>query len=556
MMIADTNETAYRADAMQTAHIAFSHWQREPASPSFGCFDRPYWGWKKKDLADTTLQAAVTLVLKLAEAGGNTRSLPSLLAGYVTFLERIQHSDGSFDQIYPYERAPGVVHDILTPMIRVFQSGYLDTPDRDRLEAIIHRSVAYALTADEKHGDIANHFAHYAWEFIHYGRTFNHDQAQARGFDYLTRTLALLQNREGWFKEYDGADAGYQTRLIAFLARIADVAGNNELWSIVENSARFVETFLMPDGSIHPMLGVRSTSLIYPSAFERLAHRDESFRALADRIHSGWAIGATPRPSLIDFENGLRLADDAFEADEYRRRRQPIAQTDHQPTTQTPALRVDLPEAGLHRRTTVFPNGRRNVYVATRLGGPVVIFDETEGDVRLTFEDSGYLLVLADGTRWISRRAGAGQIVQVDDEALEINVQFGRSLHEDMKPLQLILLRILNLTVLRVQWIGDVFKKLVVRRLISGRDTMPLICNRRVTISAGTVTIRDRFSLAPSLSDRLRNAKLYSCRRTIANHMASSRYFQPKELSGEQPWLVEVSLDALNGKDIERTIRL
>ena len=218
----DAND-AYKREAFRTARFAFANWQREPASPSFGCFDRQFWGWKKKDIADAALQAAVTLVVRLAEAQDCTHSLPCLLEGYVGFLDQIQHRDGSFDQIYPNEHAPGVVHDLLSSLIWLWRSPHLDANSKRRLEAVIHRGAAYALTADEQHGEIANHFAHYAWEMLNYGRTFGHASAEAYGRKYLERTIALYRPDEGWFLEYDGADPGYQTRTLTFLAKIAEV---------------------------------------------------------------------------------------------------------------------------------------------------------------------------------------------------------------------------------------------------------------------------------------------------------------------------------------------
>lgn len=553
------HEDAYLREAKVVGRIAFSHWQREPTSPSFGCFDRQYWGWKKKDLADGTLQAAVSVALHLAEREGVAHTLPELIDGYVGFLERIQHRDGSFDQIYPFEHAPGVVHDMLTPLIALWRSPHTPATTQLRLEAVIHKAVAYALTADEKHGDIANHFAHYAWELIHYGCTFGHAAAEAYGQRYLARTMALLDMREGWFREYDGADAGYQTRLLSYLTRIADLTGESGVWAAAGTAARFIETMLMPDGSLHPMLGVRSTAIVYPAGFERLARREPAFAALADRVHDGWTNGVSPLPSLIDFENGLRLADDAIEASAERAARIAAAPTAPQkapsPAEPTAAAEpsLDLAVAGLHRRRLATPRGQRTVFVASRLGGVVVAYDEAIGGrARLAHENAGYLVVLADGTRWLTRRAEAGRIENISPTVIEVTVGFSRSLHEDLTPVKLVALRLLNLTVLRSQFAGDLFRKVVVARLISGRKDLGVTCRRRIELTDdGAVLIRDRLVADPAAARRLAGGRLFRCRRAIANHMASSRYFQPAELALDQAWLEELPVDQIDGRVIE-----
>jgi hypothetical protein len=542
---------AYWKEATAVARQAFSFWQREPSSPSFGCFDRQYWGWKKKDLADATLQAAVNVAVRFAENEGKTTSLPMLLEGYVAFLERIQHRDGSFDQIYPYERAPGVVHDILSPLISLWRSQHLEDSVRRRLEAVIHRAVAYALTADEKHGEIANHFAHYAWELIQYGTLFDEPKALAYGHRYLERTLGLFRPQEGWFLEYDGADAGYQSRLLAFLARIAELTNDAALWATIGRGARFIEATLMPDGSLHPMLGVRSTALLYPSAFERLARRSPEFGPLADKIHLSWSTGASPLPTALDFENALRLADDAFEASDNRTAREFVTPASDKPseTPLPPSDNFDLNEAGLHRRVAADPVGRHTLMVASRLGGPVVIYAEAPaGRPYLVHEDAGYLLRLPDGSCWSTRRAGAGTLIANNRDEIALTTGFQRALHEDLTPFKMIVLRLLNLTLLRSQWIGDVFRRIIVRRLISGQEALPLTCHRTIVIGPDATIIRDRLVAAPELASRLEGAQLFRCRRTIGNHMASSRYFQSQELACEQPWLEELPLDHLDGK--------
>ncbi|QWG14872.1 hypothetical protein KMZ29_09550 [Bradyrhizobium sediminis] len=542
---------SYRTEALRAARIAYSYWQREAASPSFGCFDRQYWGWKKKDFADATLQAGVTLCVRLAEETGQTASLPGLLDGFVGYLERIQHRDGSFDQVYPFERTPGVVHDLLTPLIWLWRSFHLNTETRIRLETVIHRGAAYTLKSDETHGEIANHFAGYAWELINYGHTFNDAAATRFGRSYLDRTLALFNEREGWFREYDGADAGYQTRLLSFLTRIAELTGDEELWGVCGKAACFVEAMMTPDNALHPMLGVRSTALVYPSAFERLAARQPEFTTLAERIHDGWLTGKTPRPSEIDFENGIRIAEDAFEAAAIREARRA--------SQQAPAVALaadssnfDFADAGLHRRVVTPADGRRQALtIASRLGGVVVLHRQaTDLSWNLAFENSGYLLHFGDDTRWLVRRADAGRLIELAPDRLRLEATFEQALHEDLTPFKMIVLRILNLTVLRSQWIGDLFRKVVVRRLISGHRLLPLRLDRQVVIADGGVTIVDRLIAGPGLSARANGARLYRCRRTIANHMASSRYFQQQEIEGAQLWLEPVSLDVLDGRRI------
>lgn len=545
---------AYRGHAVSYSLFAMGQWHREPSAPSYGCFDRQYWGWKKKDLPDAALQQAIALVLRLADHTGETGSLPPLLDAYVAFMRRIQRADGSFDQIYPYEKAPGVVHDILSSLILLWRSPLLSQPSRLDLEGVMARAVKYALQSDEKHGEIANHFAHYAWELTHYGETFGNSAALAGGRRYLDRTLALFNDREGWFREYDGADAGYQSRCVAFLSRVAELTGDEQLWPVLGQAGGFLGRMAMPDGSFHPMLGVRSTALTYVSGFERLALRFPELAWLADRVHAAWAAGRALTPGLLDFENGLRIADDAFDAADLRARRLAPGDRGRMAADDAPGA-FDLPDAGLSCRHVDTGVAARTIHVATRLGGVVVVHDCRPGhESGLSFEDSGYLVELADSSRWVMRHAGSGDGMSVGDSEISLEARFVRALHEDMSPSQLLLLRSLNLTVLRSQFVGDLFKKLVVRRLISGRRHLPLSCRRRISIEAGRVVVEDIFVVPASLAGRLKGARLLRCRRAIANHMASSRYFQPQEMELRQPWTEEVPAEVVDGLTLRREV--
>lgn len=528
---------------MRTSEICLSYWHRDPGSPSFGCFDRQYWGWKKKDFPDAALQAAVMLCVRFAEHRGETKSLSALLDGYVSFLESIQHRDGSFDQFYPNERAPGVVYDLLSSLLWLRRSPHLDDVGRSRLEAVVRRATAYAISADETHGEIANHFSYFAWELLNVGRELALPEATRKGREYLERTLALLHPTEGWFREYDGADAGYQTRLLAFLTRTAALLEDDELWEVCRRGARFVELMLMPDDSLHPMLGVRSTALIYPSAFERLAARFPEMAPLADRIHRSWARGRVPLPSLIDVENGIRLAEDAFDAAALRDQR---VAADPSPAASFEPF--DLIDAGLHRRRC--PAGV--LHVGSRLGGVVVLYaGQADGEWKIVHEDAGYLLELPnENSRWLTRHANAARIIEQEDRRIVIETEFQRSLHDEMTPLRMIVLRLLNLTILRWQWIGDLFRKLVVRRLIAGRQSLPVRLRREIVVTDDGVEVTDRITSDASLVTRLAGARLYRCRRITGNHMASSRYFQTQELAVGDSWIQEIPIQALDGRPL------
>ncbi len=552
----------YITEFKQVAKQVWSRWNREPASPSYGSFDRTYWGWKYKDFSDATLQYGVKLAVEYSRMMGSTATLPSLLDGYVTYCAQIQRSDGSFDQAYPYERTPGVVYDILSTLVYVRTSEYLtNTRSQQHLDNIISRAVNFALSVDEKHGEIANHIASFAYELLFFAEYANDDRARRKGEDYLDRLLSLFNEEEGWFQEYQGPDPGYQTRTLRYLVKCADLLNSEELWQVSAKAADFIEAILMPDGSIHPMLGTRSTALIYPSAFEALAIHTPSYQSLANKIRSGWQNELVPLPSWLDFDNAIRLAEDAYEAANIHKSSNNSTASTFE-TEQLPQIiegtpsQTNFPVAGI----TIIHRPYHIIYLGYKLGGVIIVYKKnTLGKWQLVYEDSGYLFKSDDVKHiWLSRMPNAGQLKESSSNCFLIETNFYQSLHDELTSIRLIILRLLNMTLLRNQWVADLFRKIVVGRLMSGRKKIAILLKRELILQSDKFIINDRIiNQRQDLPPRLRQTNLFHCRRSIGIHMASSRYFQPQELQ-QVPldWIEELNWSEFSEELVETHLEI
>jgi hypothetical protein len=523
----------YEREFEATARLAFGMWNRDSASPSYGSFDRAWWGWKFKDFPDATLQYAARLAVPYALKAGEGSPIGEWLEAWVRFIGTIQHRDGSLDQAYPHERTPGVVFDVLSTFTFVYEGPHLSAESRARLGRIIERAAGFAIRTDEHHGEIANHIAEYAYELAEYARFSGDPVATAAAGRYLARLLSLFDREEGWFREYEGPDPGYQTRTLRYLVKLARLPGYEGLWDVAERAGDFLADFIMPDGSVHPMLGTRSTGILYPSGIEALAARDPGrFGALAGRVRAAWEQGLVPLPSTIDFANAIRLADDAREA-------VPLMASLPEAPAAGPSGTRSLPRAGL----AAWRTESRQVFLASSLGGVVVAYDRHPGGWRLAFEDSGYLL-RARGASWLTRMAGAGTLVSIDEKGATVRSRFARVLHDELTPPRFLLLRILNLTVLRSQWIGDLFRKLVVERLMAGRSWLPITLTRGLRFEGDRLRLDDIVEGENHIAGRM-----WRCRRLTGAHMASARYFHSSELQSLGGWSVRVEWDGRRYRD-------
>lgn len=520
----------YEREFRIVARQVLSAWNRDPGSPSYGSMDRPYWGWKYKDFSDSTMQYGLNVAIAYARRSGGLDAIRPWLDATVRYLGRIQWGDGSFDQCYPHEKSPGVFFDFLATLVDLHGSGLLSKEAGAELEAVIRRGVVFLLRTDEKHGEVANHIAQYGYELLHYAKAFGDAPAEARGRGYVARTLSWFDRAEGWFREYHGPDAGYQTRTLRYLTKASLLYPDLNLAGVLDKAMEFMDAIVMPDGTINPLLGCRSTALIYPYSFEVAARRNRRFAPLATRIQRAWDEGLVPLPSSLDFGNAIRLGDDAREAADLVAEQSLAAGT-------SPTLpeRIDFPNAGIFVRRTA----DRATYVASGLGGAVVVYRRNaEGAWKLAGEDGGYLL-LEGGKRYVTRVPAAGLARSVTEGEIVVEADFFLSLHEDLKTYQMVALRILNSTVLRVQWIGDLFRKMVVRRLMGNRVKASTRLTRTVSLEGQGVVVKDEIAAAGG-------ATLHRTRRASGIHMASSRYFQPVELeSGPGLWEEEVQTSSV-----------
>jgi hypothetical protein len=86
---------------------------RNPNSPTYGCFDRNFWHYRMIDFPSGMAQEFVlplALVYKLDISGNQYFNQPAIkewVAAGILFAAASAHPDGSCDDYFPFERAGG-----------------------------------------------------------------------------------------------------------------------------------------------------------------------------------------------------------------------------------------------------------------------------------------------------------------------------------------------------------------------------------------------------------------------------------------------------------------
>jgi len=182
-------------------------------------------------------------------------------------------------------------------------------------------------------------------------------------------------------------------------------------------------------------------------------------------------------------------------------------------------------------------------------GGTLTVFDRSSG-ARVR-EDGGYAGLLADG-RYVTSQATGAHAVAADAASITVDADFCEMRHEAPRPWQFVVLRLLNLTIMRSLAAGNIVKRAIVKRLMTAQPRVPMSVTRQFTFG-DRIGIRDRFSNPSGLSIRwMRGGAPFS-----SVHMASAGYFEGATLASPAARLTEVDAAALTqSRTVERSEQL
>lgn len=532
--------------AVETAAIrALSDQDRDPSSPTRGCFDRRFWAWKLVDFPEATFQRHVyplTMLVQdpVSRFHGRADVLESIADG-LRFALSVQHRNGSFDQAFPFEQSWGATAFLLQPLLAAFECVRSQLGrDVDRIASQLSASATFLRRQRERHGRITNHLAGGAQSLYAAGRVLGDAAATAAAGELVGEILAS-QSPEGWFPEYDGADPGYQTLCLHYLAEISRVAPSPALTSALERALEFLQWFVHPGGTLGGVYGSRRTRIAYPGGFALLSREFPLAAAINRALLTAAADELAVTVQTVDAGNLAPLLTSLLRA-----LAEPAA------TAPVPALprdrasaRVDFASAGLHVRSSA----AYYAIVGSRNGGTLTVFDRSTAEcVR---DDGGYVGELGDG-RFVTSQVTGQHAVTADADSVTVETEFAEMRRPVPTPAQFLLLRLLNLTVMRSLAIGNAIKRALVARLMAPRAPVRLSVTRQFVFGS-RVELRDRFSNAGALAIRwLRGGRPF-----VSIHMASAGYYDGAMLSARPSAGVEIDAATLSrSATLEWTERL
>jgi hypothetical protein len=530
--------TPLKLQVLTACRRLLSEGNLDPYSSAYGCFDRRFWGWKTTDFPEATLQRnAYPLAWFLQHPDPrfsvNAELLTEVVLAALRFSASIQHRDGSFDQAFPNEHSFGATAFLLHSLLEAFRSvrdAVIPATWSSTIESCLRRAAEFLCRHNERHGCISNHLAGAALSLIATGDYFDEPRYKKRSSTLIDQVLAS-QSDEGWFPEYGGSDPGYQTLCLYYLAKIYRLHPDSQLKHALEHAVEFLSWFAHPDGTFGGEYGSRRTAIFYPGGLALLARDIPIAADLLRFMLEATAQGLTVTLNDVDIINFAPVLENYMAVLE--------AGTAWQEEGSIPLpckavlAKRDFVEAGIYVRKTA----RYYALFGASNGGVLKVFDCRQK--KAIWNDSGYMGQTTEGDYITTQVTDLNRPCMLTENDVRVETSFCSLPRFSPTPFAFVLLRLLNLTVMRSIQMGNYIKKLLVNLLITAKRQASLNLTRTVHFGAETITVTDK------INGRQTMRWIEYGRPFVAIHMASARYFQGA--AGAEDWKArQVDVDALH----------
>lgn len=262
-----------------------------PGSATYGCFDRYHWHYKILDFPNLRFQEAalvLSLIYSISYADNpffNSELIKRWAVAAIDFWAKARHRDGSVDESYPFERhfcATAFSLYAATETLLIF--GEKGSNDLRKTGDFIAR---------HNNPDVANQMACAALALYNL-YLLTGEPKYKDSFEDKLELFLKMQAREGFFMEYGGFDAGYDSVTLGLLAALYKKCKMTEIKDAALRCIRHMAPLIEEDGYFSPERMSRRTQFLYPYGF---AVFDPDILV---RIEKGFRENTILNPSWLD----------------------------------------------------------------------------------------------------------------------------------------------------------------------------------------------------------------------------------------------------------------
>lgn len=265
---------------------------RSNDSNTFGCFDRYYWHYRLLDLPNIRFQEAAYILAiiyrnRIIDSFYQNEKVKYWCIGAIDYAFSRQNRDGSFNEVYPYERS--FVATAFTGWSLIESILLLELVDwRDSVD----RLANWLLKHDNP--SVSNQMAGAAnalyLSYLHLG-----DQKFLNGYRKKIDRIVREKGKKPYLPEYGGADIGYLSIALSHLATLYRHSKDQHVRHIADDAATYIDLQLDENGSYDWTTGSRKTQYVYPYGLAAL----NRFDAL-DKLGNGLRKNRIINPCWMD----------------------------------------------------------------------------------------------------------------------------------------------------------------------------------------------------------------------------------------------------------------
>ena len=472
-----------------------------------GVGDRYHFAWKGRDFTNGTFQGAVhglacLVANNLLPKEISRKSMLSKINCIIDATRTITHRNGSLDEILPYEKSycvtALVAYDTLSAL-EVIKDDLSESEYSRHLDTV-RPLIQYITNNTESHGVISNHLAASLAALAHWQVATNENISSASA--KVLEIIFQNASHEGWLREYNGADFGYQSLALDYLVDCHRLMPSSGIKIYLERAVKFLSYGAHPDGSFGGTYGSRNTRFLYPAGIEVMASEFPDAVALARFCRLAHTKNTVVSLAALDEPNFITMFNSFCRAAAIANELPDIGQLPNQNT----AHQFCMKEAGL------IINARKGTYsiINWRKGGS--FYSSVAG------VSGGMLAKSKAGKIFTSQSVLLGQLICINKNKVIIESPLTSYDMNYPTPFKMVILRILCLTLMRFRFSNSLVKKLLVKLLIN--PPFKSVALARRTISLPEFLVTDEWLENPL------ELEFMSLQDFQAIHMASQGYWQ------------------------------
>lgn len=496
---------------------------RNRLSPTYGCFDRSYWHLRFVTDFPSAHYQEISLILALLyknEFEGNiyhkNRQIFEWAVAGLLFWTKIQNKDGSFNEAYPNE------HSFVTTTFSTYSisEAYLllvDSLSEDQ-KSILTTAIKRAGNWLLKYNDlvVSNHQAG-AVAALYDVYLISGEQKYCKEAKKKLDLLLKQQDLEGWLPEYEGADLGYLSMSIDYLAKYYQRTKDVVLLEKLRKAVDFMAYFIAPDGSFGGGYSSRGVEYLCPHGIEVLSHKIDSASYILSRFYRGWERGTILTPlNMDDRYTGFFVV-------KYLQ-----AFLEHKDFSEkNTEFQLIFIKNFNNAKLLVTNQENYHLVVGCDKGGVVKIVDKNS---LKSYSNNGIIVLLKNGKVVTSQRsnkhAKSSLFTGNSGQKLELSTPFCLVNHSLPLKKFLVPLRVFNYTFGRSDWMMRFFSRFL-RGYKMKKKEVPIELRRVITFDKESISIEDTIRKNP----KLRIERISIANRCTSTITDSANYYDVSHLN-------------------------